>query len=122
MSGAIRPLQLVHHGGRGQSLVYELLYDGRFEPDEKSLMGLIDVNCLYDDEKLGQKQQKTAPSQGQVSPKLGGSQGSKNTDKASSNQPSNRKNKTTSKKAPLRKNNNTSYRSDSPPLAACSEC
>jgi len=72
---------LVHRGGRGQSIAYELLYDGDLN-DGKHLMGLIDPEDLkYDDEKLGPKPQKTAPGQGQVRPKSGGGQGSKNNGK-----------------------------------------
>ncbi len=37
---------LVHHGGRGQSLVYELLYSGEGEDGASFLMGLIDVASL----------------------------------------------------------------------------
>ncbi len=73
---------LVHRGGRGLSIDYELLYDGDINIDEPQLMGLIDVeqlkNYKYDNEKSGVKRQKTAPSQCQVSPKLGASQGSEN--------------------------------------------
>ena len=66
---------LVHRGGRGHSIVYELLYDGDLD-DQKHLMGLIDVEKLrYDEKKSGQKRQKTAPSQGQVRPKSALSQG-----------------------------------------------
>jgi hypothetical protein len=36
---------LIHRGGRGQSFVYELLYDGELN-DDKHLMGLIDVGKL----------------------------------------------------------------------------
>ena len=65
---------LVHRGGRGCSLEYELLYDGGGD-DQSQLMGLIDTKKLQeqqcDDERLGQKPQKTVPSQGQVSPKSG---------------------------------------------------
>ncbi|MES9990720.1 MAG: CHC2 zinc finger domain-containing protein [Candidatus Thiodiazotropha sp.] len=69
---------LVHRGGRGHSIVYELLYDGELN-DNKHLMGLIDVEKLrYDEEKSGAKPQKTAPSQGQVMPKSGGCQGIEN--------------------------------------------
>ena len=68
---------LVHRGGRGQSIAYELLYDGELD-DRKHLMGLIDVEKLrYDDEKSGVKAEKIAPGQGQVRPKSGGSQGRK---------------------------------------------
>jgi hypothetical protein len=37
---------LVHRGGRGQSFVYELLYDGKGEDGQPFLMGLIDVEVL----------------------------------------------------------------------------
>jgi DNA primase catalytic core len=37
---------LVHHGGRGQSFVYELLYDGEGRRGEPFLMGLLDVEAL----------------------------------------------------------------------------
>jgi DNA primase len=69
---------LVHNGGRGRSIEYELLYDGDVDGDQRHLMGLIDVeqlkSCGYDGEKLGANVEKLAPSQGQVRPKLGGSQ------------------------------------------------
>ena len=60
---------LVHRGGRGQHLVYELLFDGS-DNEQPQLMGLIDPQKLgYDAEKSGSKAQKSAPRQGQVSPK-----------------------------------------------------
>jgi hypothetical protein len=66
---------LIHRGKRGQSLVYELLYDGGLD-DQKHLMGLIDPKRLgYDEKKLGLSPNKATPSQGQVSPKSGGCQG-----------------------------------------------
>jgi len=69
---------LVHRGGRGQSLVYELLYDGDPQSHERHLMGLIDPeNLQYDAEKLGHNVEKIAPSQGQVRPKSAASQGDK---------------------------------------------
>ena len=68
---------IVHRGGRGLAIEYELAYDGASN-NNAHMMGLIDVKQLYDEKKLGQKSQKTAPSQGQVSPKLGASQGKKN--------------------------------------------
>ncbi|VAX09943.1 DNA primase, phage associated [hydrothermal vent metagenome] len=91
---------LVHRGGRGQCIEYELLYDGAGD-DHPHLMGLIDLEKLravpshpcdhgtsasctsYDVEKAGAKPQKTAPSQGQVSPKSAPSQGGKNGHKVS---------------------------------------
>lgn len=72
---------LVHGGGRGKTLSYELLYDGGFECGRPHLMGLIDIEQLQstcDEQKLGPKATKSAPSQGQVSPKLGQSQAREN--------------------------------------------
>ena len=68
---------LVHRGGRGQSMEYELLYNGEIGDDQSQLMGLLNPEKLtYDSEKSGfngkkseQKAQKLVPSQGQVSPK-----------------------------------------------------
>jgi len=61
---------LVHRGGRGCSLVYELLYTCNVDSDESQLIGLIDTKQLkkeqYDEQKSGQKTEKLAPSQGQV--------------------------------------------------------
>ena len=62
---------LVHRGGRGQHLVYELLFDGDGS-NASQLMGLIDTEKLaYDVKKSGQKMQKVGLSQAQVSPKSG---------------------------------------------------
>jgi len=81
---------LVHRGGRGQSFVYELLYSGDASSEQPHMMGLMDVKKLnqhqYDKKKSGQTEEKSAPSQGQVRPKSGGSQTgqfSKNLDKNS---------------------------------------
>src|SRR5882724_1305687 len=49
---------LVHRGGRGQSFVYELLYDGAGRDGKPFLMGLVDVQTLrhgYDGKKEHQK-------------------------------------------------------------------
>ncbi|MEW4368122.1 toprim domain-containing protein [Aliikangiella maris] len=64
---------LVHRGGRGKLIEYELLYDGELKT-ERHMMGLIDVELLkqkyeYAAQKSGQKGNKSAPSQGQVSAK-----------------------------------------------------
>ncbi len=72
---------IVHRGGRGLAIEYELAYDGA-NNNNAHMMGLIDVKQLYDCQKLGQKSQKIAPSKGQVSPKLGSSQGKENSFKA----------------------------------------
>jgi hypothetical protein len=39
---------LVHRGGRGQSFVYELLYDGQGQDGGKFMLALIDTGSLYD--------------------------------------------------------------------------
>jgi len=71
---------IVHRGGRGLAIEYELAYDG-VSNNNAHMMGLIDVKHLYDKQKSGQKAGKTVPSKGQVSPKLGSSQGSENSSK-----------------------------------------
>ena len=56
---------LVHRGGRGQSFVYELLYDGSGRDGAPFLMGLIDVEGLkrtYDEKKEHQKPSLEHPS------------------------------------------------------------
>ncbi len=61
---------LVHRGGRGQHLVYELLFNGS-DHDRPQMMGLIDVKKLgYDDQKLGVTTDKLAPSCTQDGAKL----------------------------------------------------
>lgn len=61
---------LVHHGKRGQSFVYEFLYDGKGRDGYPFLMGLIDVERLkekqklnYDDNFEGCKDQQRAPNE-----------------------------------------------------------
>jgi DNA primase len=72
---------LVHGGGRGHHLQYELLYDA--DKEGRQLYGLIDPAQLdeehgYDKRKSGANERKAVPSQGQVSPKSGPSQGPQN--------------------------------------------
>ncbi len=53
---------LVHRGGRGQSFVYELLYDGDAEQPAPHLSGLIDVAELkrsYDDNQSGSQSNRS---------------------------------------------------------------
>ena len=110
---------LVHRGGRGQSLVYELLYDGNLDSPEKHLMGLIDPNHLgYDAIKTGQEAEKTAPSQGQVSPKSGASQTGKNGAKPSVSTAYHEIEEKAEENASQHESKNTSYRSDNLPLVA----
>jgi DNA primase catalytic core len=106
---------LVHRGGRGQSIVYELLYDGDLE-NRKHLMGLIDPESLrYDGKKSGQKAQKAAPSQGQVRPKSGGSQGTQNAVKPSADKGSSESKQESGEKGYIGpKNHAESYRNHAP--------
>ena len=73
---------IVHKGGRGQSIVYELAFDGQSNENSSHMMGLIDIKRLYDCQKSGLKSEKFAPSLGQVCPKSGGGLGKENTQKA----------------------------------------
>ena len=110
---------LVHRGGRGHSIVYELLYDGELD-DQKHLMGLIDVEKLnYDEEKSGIKAQKSAPSQGQVRPKSALSQGIENGDNPSSDNDLEENGKESEQNGYIRRKNKTaSYRNSPPALVA----
>lgn len=67
---------LVHRGGRGQSFVYELLYDGQGQDGQPFLMGLIDVAALkqvYDKKKEHEKPNQEHPSSAQVAEQEQGS-------------------------------------------------
>lgn len=66
---------LVHRGGRGQSFVYELLYDGNGRDGQPFLMGLIDPEHLqhaYDAKKVHGKTELEGSSSPQSVPKSGG--------------------------------------------------
>jgi DNA primase catalytic core len=63
---------LVHRGRRGQSFIYELLYNGEGQNEAPFLMGLIDVAQLkhhYDTNKVHQKANKKPPGSPQSAPK-----------------------------------------------------
>jgi hypothetical protein len=85
-----RLLSLVHRGGRGQSFVYELLYDGKGEDGRPFMPGLIDAGSLartdalddasldgrvYDPEKSGVMAEKSGPGRPQVGGVSGGGRG-----------------------------------------------
>jgi len=76
---------IVHRGGREQSIVYELAFDGTTNKSQTHMMGLIDVKQLYDKQKSGQKSDKSTPSLPQVCPKSGGGLDSKITTKPKHN-------------------------------------
>jgi DNA primase catalytic core len=59
---------LVHRGGRGQSFVYELLWDGTGKDGESFLIGLVDVEALG--VKAGGTTAALTPSEGSFDPSL----------------------------------------------------
>jgi DNA primase len=64
---------LVHHGGRGQSFVYELLFERSATDDKPVLPGLIDVEKLrYDGNRSGVEGDKSGSSRPQVGGVSGG--------------------------------------------------
>lgn len=70
---------IVHHGGRGQSLVYELYFERPADPSQPFLPGLMDIEKLeirsYDGNRDGRKGEKDGPSTPQVWPMFGGGTG-----------------------------------------------
>lgn len=73
---------LVHRGGRGQSFVYELLYDGQGQDGKPFVPGLIDVEKLRatptPKSSRGSEGQFAGSSRGQRGPSAGGSRSNKN--------------------------------------------
>lgn len=70
---------LIHRGGRGQSFVYELLYDGDLEEQQKHLMGLIQPENLgYDEKNAGENDQLSGSKRPHNGSKTGGCRGNKN--------------------------------------------
>jgi DNA primase catalytic core len=65
---------LVHRGGRGQSFVYELVYDGEGEDGEAFLMGLTDPDTLVHGDgslrdRSGSGLEKSGPGRGPAGPR-----------------------------------------------------
>lgn len=75
---------LVHRGGRGQSFVYELLYDGQGKDGKPFVPGLIDVTMLRSitttESSRGSKGEFAGSSRPQRAPIAGGSRGGENTE------------------------------------------
>jgi DNA primase len=58
---------LLHRGGRGQSFVYELLYEGQGKEGERFLLGLADTETLaYDRNRSGFSDERSAPGRAAV--------------------------------------------------------
>lgn len=111
---------LVHRGGRGQSYVYELLYQGEGKQGEPFLMGLIDVDKLrYDENKSGQNGCRSGVGQPSVRGQSGGGQGEEITDKARDSKTSDDIEDDHAEKALLRPTKgNGSYRSHTQAISA----
>ena len=79
---------ILHRGGRGQTFVYELAYQGKGEDGHPFLMGLLEINTLnpsvgkkksgVNAHLSGQNLNLSGSSRGQVAPKSGGCRGSEN--------------------------------------------
>jgi len=74
---------LSHRGARGQSFVYELVYDGRGKDGTPFLPGLIDVERLANRKWAGLREEKSGPGRPLVGPKSAGCRGGENGEKAS---------------------------------------
>ncbi|OQX43482.1 MAG: hypothetical protein B0D83_01285, partial [Candidatus Sedimenticola endophacoides] len=115
---------LVHRGGRGQSYVYELLYQGEGERGESFLMGLIDVDALrrnhgYDEKKSGKNGERSGSGQPPVRGQSGAGQGGKNGRKPSNGKASGDLEGEEPEKALIRpKRGNGSYRNHAPAMSA----
>jgi DNA primase catalytic core len=70
---------IVHHGGRGQSIVYELFFERPADPSQPFLPGLIEIEKLqihnYEGNLDGQKGEKDGSNTPQVRPMFGGGTG-----------------------------------------------
>lgn len=114
---------LVHRGGRGQSFVYELLYDDDALDGEAHLNGLIDVEALRavatTSTSRGYEGELAGSSRGQNGPKTGGGRGDENALKANNDAALHAGDIDTDEKALLRpRKGKASYRSDRSVLSA----
>jgi hypothetical protein len=70
---------VVHQGGRGQSMVYELVFERQEDSARPALPGLIEIGklsgCEYDEKKSGLEGQKSGSSPAQVLGVSGGGAG-----------------------------------------------
>jgi len=67
---------VIHHGGRGRSIVYEIAFECTGEDHKPKLAGLIDVERLrYDENRSGSEAGKSGSSRPQAGGMSGGSRG-----------------------------------------------
>ncbi len=115
---------LVHRGGRGQSFVYELLYDGQDRGGEPHLCGLIDAVALrgrYDANCEGREPDNEVPSSPQRAPDEVATRGGRNDQTTSHTTTSNDEGGIAPEITyPGAKKEPSSYRADTTPLAASS--
>ena len=115
---------LIHRGGRGQSFVYELLYDGEGKDGESFMMGLIDVEQLQQSNTMTKiTRGKTGGLAGSKRPQNGGSAGSsrgtQNKPKPLHNQACNEDDDNEVENTLIRPSKtNPSYRNDKPAMTA----
>jgi DNA primase catalytic core len=114
---------LVHQGGRGQSFVYELLYDDEGKDGSAFLMGLIDVKQLKNTTTTQSSRGKTSENAGATRPqngvKTGGARIAKNSDTDPQNKVNGVDTLNSANNAPhYKNNNNASYTQDKPSLVA----
>jgi DNA primase len=103
---------LVHSGGRGKSIAYELLYQGEGQAGEAFMMGLIDPGKLksyrYDAQKEPPKVEKEPPSSPQSAPKKPSSSSEKKAAKPDMAGPNGQSDKNPHKRT-IGKNNGASH-------------
>ncbi len=107
---------IAHRGGRGQTFVYELLYDGQTQNDQAHLNGLIDTEALkkhrYDSHNAGESPSVAGPKRPQSGAKTEGSRTDKVTAQSSINKASSDSTPEIDETARLRpEKGNGSYRS-----------
>jgi DNA primase len=109
---------LVHRGGRGQSLVYELLYDRDTDSHDKRVMGLIDVATLgYDAKRSGQ----ISPWSGSSRLQVGGVSGLVNPPQASDGKGCGESGRLETERVLPNRNGAASYPTNIPPALAAAE-
>jgi DNA primase len=114
---------LVHRGGRGQSYVYELLYDGQAEDARAHLSGLIDIGTLKavatTERTRGEAGQLAGAKRPQNGPNAVGCRGDRNTaETTADNGSQDSEGDNFVKSSAPGKNTTPSYRSDTPRLLA----
>jgi hypothetical protein len=108
---------LTHRGGRGQSFIYELLYDGQGKDGEAFLPGLLDVEPLRrsvttTQSLRGEDAKLTGSTRGQNGGNTPGSRSAQNSDNAGENKPLTQSDRGDDENAVIKGNNVSSYHSD----------